>query len=65
MGDRIRPCGRVAPINDGWRQRRYVALAVEAAEDLALRIGAVVDGWLFGQLVASERSPPNETVEIQ
>jgi len=47
---RIRACGRLAPINDGgWRQRRYVALAVEAAEELALRLEALVDEWLFGQ----------------
>jgi hypothetical protein len=33
-------------------------LAVEAAEELALRLEAVVDGWLFEQLVAPERSLP-------
>jgi hypothetical protein len=52
----IRPNGRLAPVDDGWRQQRYLTLAVEAAEELALRLEAVVDGWLFGQLVAPERS---------
>ena len=54
----IRPCGRLAPINDGRRQRRYVTLATEAAEELALRLEAVVDEWLLGQLVAPDRSLP-------
>jgi hypothetical protein len=38
----VRPCARLAPMSDGWRQRRYLAMAVEAAEELAARLEAQV-----------------------
>jgi hypothetical protein len=51
----IRPFGRIAPVTEGWRQRRYLAAAVEAAEELALRLEAVVEDRMAEQLVASAR----------
>jgi hypothetical protein len=53
----LRPCGRLARTSDGWRQRRYLALALEAAEELVLRLEAVVDDWTLTQLVASKGNP--------
>jgi hypothetical protein len=48
----IRPCGRMAPLKEGWRQHRYFAAAIEAAEQLARRLEAVVEDWIVEQLVA-------------
>jgi hypothetical protein len=48
----IRPCGRLAPTTEGWRQRRYLALAAEIAENLAHGLEAQVDNWISEQLVA-------------
>jgi hypothetical protein len=46
----IRPGGWMAPATEGWRQRRYLALAIEAAEELALRLEAIVEDWMVEQL---------------
>ena|SRR5437660_6068537 len=46
----IRPRGRTVPITDGWLQRRYIALAVDAAEGLADAIERQIDDWLRAQL---------------
>jgi hypothetical protein len=48
----IRHCGRVAPMTEGPRQRRYVALAADIAEGLAIRLETLVDSWTSEQLIA-------------
>jgi hypothetical protein len=48
----IRHCGWLAPMTEGRRQRRYVALAAEVAESLALKLEALVDSWISAQLIA-------------
>jgi hypothetical protein len=48
----IRHCGCLAPMTEGRRQRRYVALAAEIAEGLALRLEGLVDSWISEQLIA-------------
>ena len=53
----IRPCARMAPLSDGWRQQRYLALAVEAAEGLAVRIEAQVHNWMREQCFAPTGNP--------
>jgi hypothetical protein len=50
----IRPCARMAPMSDS-RRRRYRALAVEAAEELAVRIEAHVHDWMYEQWFAPTR----------
>jgi hypothetical protein len=46
----IRPRGRTVPTTDGWLQRRYIALAVDAAELLAHALERQVEDWMRGQL---------------
>jgi hypothetical protein len=42
----IRPRTRMIPMTWGWRQQRYLALAVEAAEGLARVLEVQVEDWL-------------------
>jgi hypothetical protein len=53
----IRPCARMAPMIDGGRQRRYLALAVEAAEEVAVRLEAQVHDWMYKQWCAPTGNP--------
>jgi hypothetical protein len=46
----IRPCGRKVPLTDSRRRRRYLALAVEAAEGLAHALERRVEDWMRLQL---------------
>jgi hypothetical protein len=46
----IRPRGRTVPVTDCWLQRRYIALAVGAAEELVHALERQVDDWLRAQL---------------
>lgn len=46
----IRPLGRGVPMADGWRQRRYFSLAVDAAEGLAHALQSQVDDWMATKL---------------
>jgi hypothetical protein len=39
-------------MTEGWRQRRYVVLAAEVAEGLALRLETLVDSSISEQLIA-------------
>jgi hypothetical protein len=52
----IRHCGRLAPITESRRQRRYVVLAAEVAEGLALRLETLVESWISEQLIALSRA---------
>ena len=54
----IRPRGRTVPMTDGRRQRRYFALAVEAAEALAHVLEHAVEDAMATQL----RGPQHESV---
>jgi hypothetical protein len=38
-------------MTEGRRQRRYLVLAAEIAEGLALRLEALVDSWISEQLI--------------
>jgi hypothetical protein len=46
----IRPRGRTVPMTDGWLRRRYLALAVDAAERLAHALERQVEDWMRAQL---------------
>jgi hypothetical protein len=41
----VRLVGRSVPLDDGWRQRRYLDLAHAAADHLAVTFETVVDAW--------------------
>jgi hypothetical protein len=41
----VRPVGRSIPLDDGWRQRRYLDLAHAVADHLALTFEATVGAW--------------------
>jgi hypothetical protein len=41
----VRLVGRSVPLDDGWRQRRYLDLAHAIAERLAVTFEAVVGAW--------------------
>jgi hypothetical protein len=57
----VRPCARMAPMSDGWRRRRYLALAVDAAEELAVRLEAQVHDWMYKQWFAPTGNPARLT----
>jgi hypothetical protein len=54
----IRPCPRTAPMTEAWCRRRYLAVAVEAVEELAFRLAAHVDdGTCWEQFVPMTNVP--------
>src|SRR5262249_51889878 len=46
----IRPRGHKVPTTDGLAQRRYFALAVEAAQGLVCALECQVERWMLAQL---------------
>jgi hypothetical protein len=60
----IRPGPRMAPMSEPWCQRRYLAVAVEAVEELAFRLEAHVHDWTYWEQFAPMTSIPRRTGTI-